>query len=364
MYKSPGHWIFQCPGIVAGDADMNFFRSVGILIVVSGLLFPVSGLAESKPEPVPILYIEKTDYSAGKVIEGQVIRHTFLVQNRGTAPLEIRRVETDCSCTRTHFDSLVAPGMNTYLRVVFKTAGQAGDREKTLVIHSNDPVQGRKTLKIRTQILKAVIVSPDRVSFKGEPGKVQTKEIMIHAPDNKPFNLTFKESRLPDDVGVAYEKKGNAWQIYIRCKGEKSGTSRGRVFFTTDIPYRPLVTIPVYVRLQDSLSPVPGSLNFGKIRLSSYTGKATPLPERSVNIRTSGQSFKIENLRFIEERTWPEPAARLFKIKQENLPNVLRITLCPDIRRFKPGNYTSRLVIQLATPEKKQIMVPVSIEIQ
>ncbi|MCJ7593930.1 MAG: DUF1573 domain-containing protein [Desulfobacterales bacterium] len=51
--------------------------------------------AAGQPLQGPRLVIEETVYDFGKVLEGQVIEHTFKILNKGNAVLHIQKVKPD-----------------------------------------------------------------------------------------------------------------------------------------------------------------------------------------------------------------------------------------------------------------------------
>jgi hypothetical protein len=51
--------------------------------------------ADEKNNAVPVIEVRDPTYDFGEVPEGEVIKHDYSVFNKGTAPLEIKRVKTD-----------------------------------------------------------------------------------------------------------------------------------------------------------------------------------------------------------------------------------------------------------------------------
>ena len=43
----------------------------------------------------PLAFLPATRYQFNNVVEGQVVSHEFVIENKGSAPLEIQRVKTD-----------------------------------------------------------------------------------------------------------------------------------------------------------------------------------------------------------------------------------------------------------------------------
>ena len=49
--------------------------------------------AEEEQKAVPIIEVENPIYDFGQVNQGAIVKHDFRVFNRGSAPLEIKRVK-------------------------------------------------------------------------------------------------------------------------------------------------------------------------------------------------------------------------------------------------------------------------------
>jgi hypothetical protein len=47
----------------------------------------------------PVILIEQTEFNWGKVPQGETVKHTFTVMNKGGAPLTITQVKASCGCT-------------------------------------------------------------------------------------------------------------------------------------------------------------------------------------------------------------------------------------------------------------------------
>ncbi len=59
------------------------------------LIFTTLTQAGEKNDAVPVIEVRNPIYDFGEVPKGEVIKHDYSVFNKGTAPLEIKRVKTD-----------------------------------------------------------------------------------------------------------------------------------------------------------------------------------------------------------------------------------------------------------------------------
>ena len=237
----------------------------------------ISSFADENLNPVntPVISANEKIFHHGTVMEGDKLTHIFAIQNKGDFPLILTGVTTDCSCTTTHSDKKIMPGQTGRLEVVFDTAGAAGETVKTISVSSNDPRTPVLDFKVQANIVDTLSISPDRVFFNGLKGHIMEKTVTIARKDHQPFKATFKKSMLPDQIGfyIKHNKNDNSYTVYFKNKAETSGTARGRIFLTTDLPERPLITIPVFARIVDPVQVVPRKIDFG----SATTGQNAPL---------------------------------------------------------------------------------------
>ncbi len=326
-----------------------------LLFTIFSLLIAVQpGWAEDKQ---PLLFIDKDHVNAGTVVEGFSIRHTFLIQNRGDAPLIINDAKTDCSCTKIAHDDIIKPDHNTYLRVNFHTLGQLGNQVKTIRINSNDPVRPSIILKIYAHVLPAVKVEPKRVFFKGFAGKAITEEVVITASDNRNFELTVTKEQLDPQTKVTIKKmpKTNAYTLVFTNQASANGTTRGRLFLKTDIPHRSIIVIPVLSRINEPLRLFPKNIDFGRQELNFYHQTTTPHPVRTVNLSSEdGTAPKIQSL---------EIDSRIFKTSISYLTEIgiTRIQVTALIRKFNAASFDDYLVVRLKSG--KNFSVPVRVDV-
>jgi hypothetical protein len=72
------------------------FRSCFILAIGCWftLLATVSTGEDTRVKPSPSAYFPQTDYQFSPIPEGTEITHDFIIQNRGDAPLVVKKVKT------------------------------------------------------------------------------------------------------------------------------------------------------------------------------------------------------------------------------------------------------------------------------
>jgi len=106
----------------------------------------VSGTGATPPKgPQPKILFDTEEFVGP--IEGGFVKHRFLVFNRGSAPLEISKVDANCGCTTAEAPNrMVAPGAMSYIDVEFHVAPDRPD--SAVYVHSNDPEKPVAALSI------------------------------------------------------------------------------------------------------------------------------------------------------------------------------------------------------------------------
>jgi hypothetical protein len=99
------------------------------------------------------MYFQEDTYNAGKINEGEVIKHVFTLENRGKADLVIKSAVGSCGCTVAKYEEKpIAPGKSTPIEVVFNSSNKKGTQVKTVTLKSNATPQ-TKVLTLECEVL-------------------------------------------------------------------------------------------------------------------------------------------------------------------------------------------------------------------
>lgn len=100
----------------------------------------------------PRIYFEKTEHNFGRVISGELVRHTFKFQNKGRKDLILTKVSSSCGCTvPSYAKEPIKPGETGLIEVVFDTRGRKGIQNKTITVLSNS-TPNKTLLKIKANV--------------------------------------------------------------------------------------------------------------------------------------------------------------------------------------------------------------------
>ncbi|HUM01841.1 MAG TPA: DUF1573 domain-containing protein, partial [Thermoanaerobaculia bacterium] len=139
------------------------FRSFSRLVALfaAALLplgFAATARAQGAATPKAVITDDKKD--AGTVPKGELIKHTFLVKNTGTADLLITDVKPACGCTVTEYDKVIKPGTEGKIALTIETKTFTGPIAKTALVLTNDPTMPQLTLHISAIVKPYVEAAP------------------------------------------------------------------------------------------------------------------------------------------------------------------------------------------------------------
>jgi len=123
-------------------------RKLGILFLL------ITTICLKGQTAAPKIYAPVDHFDFGKVIEGQIVKHNFEIQNTGNADLNVKNVSASCGCTAAKPEkSILKPGEKTNIDVSFNSANRLGEQEKYVYVISDD--QQNPELKF---LLKGIVI--------------------------------------------------------------------------------------------------------------------------------------------------------------------------------------------------------------
>jgi hypothetical protein len=126
---------------------------------------PLPPPAEFAP---PVLSLPDAVHDWGTAYRGEVIEHTFVVANKGGAPLSIQDVKPNCGCTLpkgADYRKLLPPGGETQITLSVDTSGLKGAIKKYAEVLTN--VQGEENkLWMQGQVEELLVLKPSVVQLQ------------------------------------------------------------------------------------------------------------------------------------------------------------------------------------------------------
>lgn len=254
-------------------------HSLSVLVAAALVALPLLGgsgavAAAGGPVAAPVSPV----VDLGPIPRGQEIRHEFVIENRGDAPLVITEVEPSCGCTVASYDKRIEPGAKGRVGAVVKTEGFRGPIAKSLSVYTNDPENPRIVLVIKAILREMVEVDPGYVRFRavvGEPAQpsVQT----VWSADRQDLEVLGVESPYPfveAEVRPAAdgERKdgieGRQWRLTVTLAPDAPpGPLADHLQLRTNHPDQKIVQVPLSGLVRPVLGVTPPVANFGKREL-------------------------------------------------------------------------------------------------
>jgi len=202
------------------------------------LLFPDNQLFETGEftQALPIISCESDTFEFAKVLEGQLITHTFVIKNSGDAFLHILKVKTGCGCSTVNYDAEIPPGKSGNLTLKIDTDGYGGKLYKDVIhILSNDPNTPDFTLTARGPVESLAIISPKGVSFKGRCNTLHEAMVKIEPNGNDSFAITgFDLGKLKDKIACTLTKNERTYVLSVRNQMKSPGRYWGKIVLNTN----------------------------------------------------------------------------------------------------------------------------------
>ena len=246
---------------------MRFYSSVfGSLTILTTIIATVLvGQAAAEPQ----LSIPKATHDFGTVLQGTKVTHDFEIKNTGDAPLAIKGIQPGCGCTVANLEKQsLAPGESAMVKATFDTANFQGHKVKTIRLLTNDPKSPAAVIGLQGDVRLDVNAEPNRVYF----GRVQrsaklTKEVLITPGSDSSTKILEIDPR-SEFIAVSTADVGKGKKLTISLKENVPvGVLRTRVVVKTSSDLNPLISIPVFARVEGDLVANPPDVSFGLLEL-------------------------------------------------------------------------------------------------
>jgi len=220
--------------------------------IITTLMLTLAVSATALAAPAPNLVVDRPVYDFAIITQGKKVTHSFVLKNKGTAPLHILRTRTSCGCTVAAASSqVILPGKRTEIRATFDSGNFSGNVEKTVFVETDDPRKPVFELTLRGSIEESINVSPRRVDF-GSVRAGTTKELMLTVENRgeKPLRLLAAASSVPQvevQLSRSTLQPGTSAKVILKALPRKEDRIlSGFLHLATDNPNKTMIRIPFY----------------------------------------------------------------------------------------------------------------------
>ena len=218
-------------------------------------------------------------------------------------------------------------------------------------MYSNDPKKPTARIALTCLVKQYVSIKPsDRINMVGFEGDKLSHQVTIEATDEEPLEITDVYSNVDEKIKYKLEtmEKGKKYSLEVKNQSTEEGFIRGNISLKTSSPNKPLINLPLYVKLQKELAVKPSSLAFGKINLEGEGDLQKRLTKRVMVKKNRGENLTIKKI---------EPSADWIMTETEtNLEGKqYRIIITLDKDKMPKGKFDEK--VEIKTNSQKEPLV-------
>lgn len=248
--------------------------NLALAIAIAAPLCLAPGALAQEPEAV----VSEPHADLGTIVRGEEALHTFVIENQGTAPLEILDVTASCGCTVTDYPSVIAPGGKEELTATVDSSSLVGEGATRIRVTTDDPDHERIYLQLDYEIEEILVAVPGSARFDIVRGEEEgTISQHVAATDEADFEILEVDTEIPG-LRVATRKAGEEerreglpgpqWIVDLTLDNfAPVGAVDGLVAVETSHPKQPTTWIPVTGFVRPIAAVTPPLIRFGEVSL-------------------------------------------------------------------------------------------------
>jgi hypothetical protein len=146
---------------------------------------------------------DEEEFNFGSMERESSKSHVFTVRNTGKAPLELKKGETTCRCTRFEIaQTLLKPGESTPVTIQWHATVPPGPFRQSATIETNDPSRTQLTFSIFGDVTSPFRIEPESIVFTSvsmnEPQTIKANIYSFRPGELKVLNYEFMETATAD----------------------------------------------------------------------------------------------------------------------------------------------------------------------
>ena len=137
-------------------------------------------MTNAAEEGAPHAVLDAATQDFGRVARGSVLSGAFVIENAGSAPLIIDRMEFSSPGIRAHVTQTIAPGSSAELVVEWDTAHYTRDTEVQLALQLNDPASPQLVLTLSCFVVSPIELDPVPAFYLSEfAGETSSQTVTV-----------------------------------------------------------------------------------------------------------------------------------------------------------------------------------------
>ncbi len=305
------------------------------------------------PSGDPVLFCAEPNWTWGRtVVSGEVVKHAFVLENRGAGVLEISGVRPGCGCQAVRYDRTIGAGASAEVVIEMRTDRYSSPTTKHATVLSNDPQTPRLRLSmggVIRRLLKSVPANPCLEGLRGEE-VTTTVTLKRQLPGNLKILSVTPSQRSGLQQELIETKPGDEYTLKLTLPPEEHAKQRSMRSETLSLAvmYQGReMTIPLRasVRIVETVTCSARYILFppGEVK-AFYEGQGRG-PERSILLKGfRGREFAVTD---VEVRTRQFSSVR----RQPQDPPRLDVRFARGVRK---SSHTVRVSLTGAPPADKR----------
>lgn len=255
----------------------------------------------------PTIAVDQPHFDFGKLYGEAKAVHRFKVTNKGTAPLNISRLNPSCGCTSTVIGQwTLNPGQSTEIETTFNPAGFRGPVHKSIQVVSNDPANPALNLTFEAEVLREIMPSSEAVFFQDVQRTSPRKtSIRLVSGNGQPVHVTDTKAPGAPYLSCAVRPEGHDAWVDILLDGTRippgRQTGTDAIVVKTDNPKASVINLTVQWELRAAVVAEPARVAWvepagkelrARVSLKQVDGK----PFRILSVKTTNPVLKVEGV--------------------------------------------------------------------
>ncbi|MBL8860911.1 MAG: DUF1573 domain-containing protein [Planctomycetes bacterium] len=331
-------------------------------------------------------------HNFGKVMQGDVLNHKFLMQSSGEEDLIIKQAKPTCGCTVAQimaqdgegqmvpyqYGKPLPPGRRIEIGATLHTQGKRAHTTSKINVFTNDP-RGQTILSLEADVEPFFTVTPPSINFQSLSQKdtatdkltvatVKGQRVRLSAAkDNLPQGLKLDLRALDEDA----EGKASRWELVATAgPGLSEGSLAYSVQLKSDaaipggdkLPNGQLPTYEVQAtvmaRVTGAISVNPQFVAMGLLRPGQTLSRSVRITSHDHDFKLTSTEVAIQGRDTAEWEFAPNFNAVVRPVPNENAIDV-EVTLngLPD---SLSGSFSGTLLVKLGHPDRPEIKIPIT----
>lgn len=305
-------------------------RTWRMLVVCAGIMAGLGGIgSDARAATWADRLFSELSHDFGSVPRGAKVRHSFILTNRLSEPVNVVDVHASCGCTTGHASvGLVPPGGSATIDAEMDTRNFVGRKATVLYVNlvTTSGKQAEARLNVASTILSDIVLNPGTIDFgavaHGQSPTLTASLDRIGMPTWRVERMV-SACRAIDATLLETARNGQkvGYQLKVTLRPDApTGVIRDEIRLFTNDPETPIFPIQLSAMIRGDLTASPSLLSLGRVVSSSpVQGKVLVRSSKPFVIRAvegEGDGFSVAS---------DGPAARPL--------HLLTVTFKPDEAR-------------------------------